>query len=36
MNETECHNCGYEWNYGGEMQKATCPSCGTKTPVETD
>jgi predicted Zn-ribbon and HTH transcriptional regulator len=31
---TECHNCGYEWEYSGEMKQATCPSCGRKTPVE--
>lgn len=31
---TVCNHCGYEWTYGGEMQKATCPSCGAKTPVE--
>lgn len=31
---TECHNCGYEWEYSGSMQKATCPSCQSKTLVE--
>jgi hypothetical protein len=31
---TECEYCGYQWEYGGEMQMATCPSCQRKTPVE--
>jgi len=31
---TECTNCGYEWDYTGELQQATCPSCQKKTPVE--
>lgn len=29
----ECEHCGYEWAYGGEMWKATCPRCGRKTPT---
>lgn len=35
-NETpmQCPHCGYIWNYGGNMQKATCPSCGYKCKVE--
>lgn len=31
---TECHHCGYEWEYGGKMNQATCPSCQRKTPVD--
>ena len=30
---TKCHDCGYEWDYAGELRKATCPSCGIKTDV---
>lgn len=30
----ECQHCDYEWEYSGEMQMATCPSCQRKTPVE--
>jgi len=30
----ECHHCGYEWDYQGDMQRATCPSCSRKTPAE--
>lgn len=30
---TECDNCGYEWEYGGDLQRATCPSCQSKTTV---
>ena len=26
--------CGYIWNYSGEMEMATCPSCGYKVKVE--
>jgi Zn finger protein HypA/HybF involved in hydrogenase expression len=29
----ECDHCEYEWEYGGEMIKATCPSCQRKTEV---
>ena len=29
-----CPHCGYEWEYTGKLQLATCPSCGRKTPVE--
>lgn len=29
----ECHHCGYRWEYQGEAQRATCPSCGNKTPT---
>ena len=25
-----CTNCGYAWEYGGQMQQATCPSCARK------
>ena len=31
---TECDNCGYEWEYTGELERATCPSCQLKTLVE--
>lgn len=34
--EMKCTNCGYEWQYSGEMMQATCPSCQRKTPVEDD
>lgn len=34
MTGVECDHCGYEWEYGGEMLKATCPSCQRKTPVD--
>jgi predicted Zn-ribbon and HTH transcriptional regulator len=30
---TRCDNCGYEWDYTGRLQKATCPSCQSKTDV---
>jgi len=33
---TECSHCGYEWEYGGDMKKATCPSCQSKTLVAPD
>jgi len=36
MPEVECHSCGYEWDYGGELTKATCPSCNVKTLVAPD
>lgn len=29
--QTTCHNCGYEWKYGGDKSRATCPDCGRKT-----
>ncbi len=32
----ECSNCGYTWEYGGELQKVTCPSCQHKTLAEDD
>lgn len=31
-----CHNCGYNWEYRGESESATCPNCLSKTPVEGD
>lgn len=34
MTEVECHHCEYEWEYGGEMERATCPSCGRKTGID--
>lgn len=30
----ECHSCNYEWDYSGSLARASCPSCGLKTPVE--
>jgi transposase len=33
---TVCHRCGYEWEYTGELIKATCPSCGVKTDADAD
>lgn len=29
-----CRHCEYVWDYSGEMQMATCPSCQRKTPVD--
>jgi len=29
----QCHDCGYEWEYSGDMKRATCPNCGVKTKV---
>jgi len=29
--EVECQNCGYIWEYSGEMWTATCPRCNRKT-----
>lgn len=28
-----CPSCGYDWNYTGELVRATCPSCGGKVPT---
>lgn len=28
--ETKCEKCGYEWEYTGNLARATCPSCGQK------
>ena len=36
MTRVVCHNCEYEWVYSGQMNQATCPSCGIKTPVDRD
>lgn len=30
----ECPKCSYEWQYGGSMDVATCPSCQHKVPVD--
>ena len=30
----ECHSCGYEWEYKGDMPRATCPACGNKVYVK--
>jgi len=29
----KCPKCGYEWSYGGNLMRATCPNCGTKSHV---
>ena len=29
----ECEYCGYEWDYDGNLQMTTCPSCQRKTEV---
>ncbi len=29
----ECKHCGYKWQYTGSLNYATCPRCGSKTPV---
>lgn len=33
---TECHSCGYRWEYNGNKERATCPNCGNKTEVNND
>lgn len=33
---TECHKCNYEWEYSGELEYTTCPSCQRKTEVNPD
>lgn len=30
MTHLNCPHCGYDWTYSGELQLATCPSCGGK------
>ena len=30
----ECHRCDHVWSYSGTFDKATCPSCSAKVPVE--
>jgi len=30
MGNIKCQHCDYEWNYFGEMLRATCPNCGYK------
>lgn len=32
----KCEHCEYEWEYSGDMQMATCPSCMRKTSVGGD
>lgn len=32
--QLRCQQCGYVWEYTGSLQKATCPSCSAKVPVE--
>ncbi|AFZ74595.1 hypothetical protein SAMN05443661_12113 [Natronobacterium gregoryi] len=31
--EVECEECGYVWQYSGQMWRATCPRCSHKTPT---
>ena len=28
--EATCQKCGYEWDYTGRLNRATCPNCGAK------
>lgn len=28
--DTRCGKCGYQWEYTGQMWRATCPRCGGK------
>lgn len=28
--ELRCGRCGYQWEYTGELWRATCPRCGAK------
>jgi len=30
----KCQKCGYLWDYTGSKDRATCPDCKTKVPVE--
>lgn len=34
--QLRCQKCGYVWEYTGSLQKATCPSCSAKVPVESE
>lgn len=29
-----CHKCGHSWDYTGNSERATCPDCEVKVPVE--
>lgn len=29
--DVTCHNCGYDWEYSGDLPQTTCPACGLKT-----
>lgn len=29
-----CDNCDYEWDFGGKLQQATCPNCGSKVKIK--
>jgi hypothetical protein len=31
---TTCDHCEYEWEYSGDMDMATCPSCQRKTKAD--
>jgi len=33
--KVECKHCGHFWEYGGKLDRATCPNCGRKTPTST-
>lgn len=32
MVKLKCKHCGHEWDYSGDAEKPTCPSCTKKTP----
>ena len=34
MPTLQCHRCGYSWEYSGSLQRATCPNCATKVPID--
>jgi len=34
MTDVTCTHCDYRWEYGGDLQYATCPSCRSKTAVD--
>jgi len=29
----KCENCGYRWDYKGQLEHTTCPNCNRKTRV---
>jgi predicted Zn-ribbon and HTH transcriptional regulator len=34
MTQLKCPKCDYDWDYTGQMQTATCPSCKGNVKVE--
>jgi len=36
MKNMLCGKCGYTWQYQGELERATCPNCGTKNKTRKD